>query len=260
MNQHSFKRVLALLLACLMTLGCFAYATEEIEAAAQELLLGEEQAPNGDAADEEAIVGENPQQGQQGDDASPDAAFAEKEGETAAEDETVVEDMAVASNNSCVHAHTDSYQYMQDAVYTAGDDKYHESFGYLVTVVFCDDCGETISRVVDTEKTTELERHDFSSEDSSCYQCGAVNNCTHKTTSSYDYWRDAEYRPIDGITHEVSGQRVMCVWCEDCETTLSEEVVPGISSEIQRHWFEDGVCDSCGYVNTCPHAHTCVEK
>ena len=52
----------------------------------------------------------------------------------------------------------------------------------------------------------------------------------------------------------------MCVWCEDCETTLSEEVVPGISSEIQRHWFEDGVCDSCGYVNTCPHAHTCVEK
>ena len=260
MNQHSFKRVLALLLACLMTLGCFAYATEEIEAAAQELLLGEEQAPNGDAADEEAIVGENPQQGQQGDDASPDAAFAEKEGETAAEDETVVEDMAVASNNSCVHAHTDSYQYMQDAVYTAVDDKYHESFGYLVTVVFCDDCGETISRVVDTEKTTELERHDFSSEDSSCYQCGAVNNCTHKTTSSYDYWRDAEYRPIDGITHEVSGQRVMCVWCEDCETTLSEEVVPGISSEIQRHWFEDGVCDSCGYVNTCPHAHTCVEK
>ena len=150
MNQHGLKRILALLLACLMMMGCFAYATEEMEAAAQEQTLAVEETPNDDAAGEPdaqqpndveaegTTVEANPQQDE---DTSTDAVPAEEEGEAAAEDEAVVEDMAVVSNESCVHAHTDSYQYMQNAEYTPVDDKYHETCGYLVTVVYCDDCG-----------------------------------------------------------------------------------------------------------------------
>lgn len=255
MKQYGFKRILALLLACLMTMGCFAYATEETEAAAQEQIIEVEETLNDDAADEpneqlpddaESEETEGIQQGEGDVDSSSEAIPDDGEGQVAAEDEAVVEDTAVASNDGCAHALTESYQYMREAEYTFVDDKYHESFGYLVTVVYCDICGKTLSEVAATEKSTRQDRHDFSREEGTCYECGAVNTCTHKSTYMDEYWQDVEYTPIDEKTHERRGHRVTRIWCEDCEMTLSEEVSPEISSEIERHWFEDGACEVCG--------------
>ena len=359
MNQHNFKRIVALLLACLITMGCFACVAEEMDATAQDPYLAEELGlVDGELLDssdshllEEAeregiVLGEKEKSGKlveqiatstpdeieraileavdsgrlaemiaaglfddeamakieemiadgrldagvlgkpEGDGSDPDEverAILEAvdsgklaeiiatglfDAEAMAKIEAMIEaglldaDVLGKSEDTgyCAHAHTDSYQYMQNAEYTPVDDKYHETCGYLVTVVYCDDCGETLSRVVDTEKSTRQDRHDFSREEGTCYECGAVNTCTHKSTYMDEYWQDVEYTPIDEKTHERRGHRVTRIWCEDCEMTLSEEVSPEISSEIERHWFEDGACEVCGYVNTCSHAHTTVEK
>ena len=359
MNQHNFKRMVALLLACLMTMGCFACVAEEMDAAVQDPCLAEELGlVDGEPLDssyshllEEAeregiVLGEAEKSGklvgqiaistldevertileavESGKLAEMIAAglfddeamakieemiatgrldasvLGKPEGDGSDTDEieraileavdsgklaemiaaglfdaeamekiyAMIEagrlDASVLGKSedtgSCAHAHTDSYEYMQNAEYTPVDDKYHETCGYLVTVVYCDDCGETLSRVMDTEKSTRQDRHDFSREEGTCYECGAVNTCTHKSTYMDEYWQNVEHTPIDEKTHERRGHRVTRIWCEDCEMTLSEEVSPEISSEIERHWFEDGACEVCGYVNTCSHAHTTVEK
>ena len=269
MNRYGFKRLMAILLACIMTMGCCAFATEEMEATVQEPVLAEEQNVNAAAADatdaqlsndaepEENAPTEIPQPDG---DASPEAAPAGEEAEAAAEDGVTVANTGALLYEECAHAHTDSYAGMRDVVYTPVDDKYHETSGYAVTVVYCTDCRLTLSEDVDDERSSRQDRHNFWNEDGSCYYCGAENTCPHSNTITDEYWHDVEDIPIDDQTHERRGHRITHTWCEDCDMTLSEEVSTEITSVIERHCFEDGVCYRCGAENTCPHSNTITDE
>ena len=253
MNRYGFKRLLALLLACIMMMGCCAFATEETDAAAQELLHEEEQSlsaaaeESDGAVNQEKFTNENTAANEE---AEPD------DDATASDD--IVEYRSGEDYSTCAHAHTYSYQGIWDVVYTPVDDKYHEVSGYVVTVVYCTDCLLILSEDAEDERSSRQEKHDFSDDDGSCYYCGAENTCPHSNTYTNYYWQDVEYTPIDEKTHERRGHRETNIWCEDCDVLLSKEVSAEITSEIERHWFEDGVCDQCGAENTCAHNNTYI--
>lgn len=79
--------------------------------------------------------------------------------------------------------------------------------------------------------------------------------CPHENRITERYERDTAFSDGDENGHIRSYIEVTAEYCEDCDEYLSESASSERTKEFENHFFEGGVCDACGYVNTCAHAH-----
>ena len=131
-----------------------------------------------------------------------------------------------------------------------GDDKYHHASGTITVIKRCWDCEKELSR--ETYQVDENRQHDYD-EDGVCVVCNHKNTCTHEHTDIDKDWDpdEVKYIPVDNQYHRVVGPGYEMTWCEDCGMELSREPIQ-IADEYY-HYYEDGVCEECGYENTCTH-------
>ena len=77
--------------------------------------------------------------------------------------------------------------------------------------------------------------------------------CAHESMA-YTYYDDAaEYAPVDGAQHRVTGLSVKSERCPDCgySATYAAGEKPVEAEVLADHRYIDGVCADCGY--RCPH-------
>ncbi len=161
--------------------------------------------------------------------------------------------------NACAHENCDEGIGFEDAKFTQipGDNTNHEISGIKVEIKWCPDCEHEVSKNV-IGQATETERHNYVNGE--CEQCGYVNACAHENAEEGIGFEDAKFTQIpgDNTFHEISGIKVEIKWCPDCEQEVYRNVI-GQTTETENHYYQNGVCEQCGYVNTCAHEEHIVE-
>ena len=156
--------------------------------------------------------------------------------------------------NACTHPDMfDSYSYDPDkATYEPYDAKYHILHAPGSVYQFCSECGMRFNeKNVDDVNTQQP--HSY--ENGVCTRCGFVNTCKHLNThDSYSY-ADGKWEPLDAKYHVLHAPGSVYQYCDDCGERLNEVEVDDVNRQ-ETHWFQNGVCQACGFVNTCTHPST----
>jgi hypothetical protein len=118
---------------------------------------------------------------------------------------------------------------------------YNEIWNYWV----CEDCGERFSGVPGEPEYLRTDSHTFVN--GKCSQCGY--ECPHGALDhDYDLMNTTCENVGDPYDHKVVGTRVDYDYCENCYAHFNEVEAP--YEEMGPHYFQDGVCQGCGYVCT----------
>ncbi|MBR2581460.1 MAG: Ig domain-containing protein, partial [Cutibacterium sp.] len=155
--------------------------------------------------------------------------------------------------NTCTHPEAyrySDYWYEDERDFVAKDNKTHTFTAVRVDYVECKRCGEMLEHT-ESEPQQYTREHRF--EDGVCIECGYRNTCTHPHTEighGIEDIQDAEC--VDGRTHRLTGCEFSEVFCTVCGEVIERNVEPR-KEIIEEHWYENGVCGLCGYVNTCAH-------
>lgn len=123
----------------------------------------------------------------------------------------------------------------------------------------CTVCNEKLSedRPV-PEPVTATEYHYF--EDGECWECGYSGECVHANVQGYYYTMDETCEPVSDKQHRITGKMYRSRYCFQCDTGLPDELIFENSVAVNDHFFREGVCDSCGYINSCAHSRTIAEQ
>ena len=135
-----------------------------------------------------------------------------------------------------------------------GNNVYHDTPCELVGATVCNACGMIVgSNVIDYN---HIERSHHVYVNGVCDQCGHVNTCSHpaeylSTEQFFDEIYFSNY--VDEGTHNETGLLFERIYCHACTATLKDEAIADNYTLSAPHNYVDGVCDECGYVNTCSH-------
>lgn len=91
-----------------------------------------------------------------------------------------------------------------------------------------------------------------------CTVCGYVDECAHVRFIYRVEYDCATYETYDQEYHLVTGYRCEYRNCEFCGRYFEDACDTELSSELERHSFEDGECYKCGCINTCAHEITSI--
>ena len=155
---------------------------------------------------------------------------------------------------NCKHEHTVSNWYWEhwDArTFESIDNWNHKVTGDTIDFTYCFDCDKQLSHS-DPVTRTETYRHDY--EYGECTDCGHV--CEHPSTYNSWYWDEVSFDEIKGDNkyHKETGTQVTATYCSVCRSWISDGERIEVSDEKYTHDYEeDGICYSCGHVNTCEH-------
>ena len=159
--------------------------------------------------------------------------------------------------NTCLHQHTYvdwDWNYGEQITYVdLGDNRLHKMTGPTTERIICAVCGQTVR----TEKKTRTgsESHSYD-EDGKCIDCGHINTCANENLQEDWYWDDIfSYTDIDDTHHEATGTRYFETYCPDCDQWWDTGRTEPYTGMLGHNYY-NGVCEDCGHVNTCPHAHT----
>ena len=139
------------------------------------------------------------------------------------------------------------------------DEVYHVETVSYVELERCSVCYDTLSEkrlLPVSETTTGL--HYF--EDGECRSCGYSGECVHPEAWVDYYTTDEVCEPISVRQHKITGKMYCSIYCNQCHTQLPDELLFENSVSVYDHFFKNGVCESCGYVNTCVHTNTKTEQ
>ena len=162
--------------------------------------------------------------------------------------------------NTCKHnTNKDTWlEFDVNAEYTAIDNKYHSVTGSGYELSECSDCGELLSEAP-FDNRTEKEEHDYS-EDGVCYRCGHKSTCNHSNTSKlFGFYDGEKYTPIDSKYHQVTGDGVEYIECNDCGIVVSYELVDNHTEKREHRFDNSGTCLDCGYKSSTPVNPTPVD-
>ena len=161
-------------------------------------------------------------------------------------------------NNTCSHDNTYTYFEFNWKDYEDIDDQIHSVTGNGYEYTYCYDCGIKLSEEY-VENHTETQDHEYNDE-GVCVYCDHKNPCKHDHTyTEFNFdWDTIKYEAIDNDNHyhSVIGNGYEYTYCYDCGSRFNENYVED-HTETQSHTYnEEGVCETCGYENTCTHNHT----
>ncbi|MDO5377035.1 MAG: hypothetical protein Q4G52_01750, partial [Clostridia bacterium] len=148
----------------------------------------------------------------------------------------------------CDHPETEKTVYYDWTGVVSKDESGHTMKGTKVTETRCLVCGDCFESVRENDQTV-TEPHNFYLD--RCADCGYINPCKHEKTHTetgysmtYDYTATAQ-------GHTFKGCKLEQVWCEVCESCISEEIVETNGTYTELHDFDEtGVCVDCGYKET----------
>ena len=155
---------------------------------------------------------------------------------------------------NCKHEHTVSNWYWEhwDArTFESIDNWNHKVTGDTIDFTYCFDCDKQLSHS-DPVTRTETYRHNY--DYGECTDCGHV--CEHPSTYNSWYWDEVSFDEIKGDNkyHKETGTQVTATYCSVCRSWISDGERIEVSDEKYTHDYEeDGICYSCGHVNTCEH-------
>ena len=162
--------------------------------------------------------------------------------------------------NDCTHEDTyTNFNFDWDTVtYEPVDDRYHIATGSGTEKIYCEECGILLSSEEGVERSLEYS-HNYD-ENGVCEDCGHVNGCAHEYTDkhyAFD-WDTVTYEAVDNATHRATGNGTEKTYCRKCGMLIN--TVEEVRSEEYSHDYDtDGVCETCGHVNTCEHPDTRTE-
>ena len=162
-------------------------------------------------------------------------------------------------SDTCAHSNTDSYTWNEviSRPVDAGDGTHTGVYDVHLST-YCTECGTGISDEVIEKNVSKSEPHNFSSDSDTCYDCGAVNTCTH-AGKTQDTWYTQVTEAVDNGngTHSATYNLVGENYCSDCGVWFNDQTV--IEANVVRtsqHYFYEGSCSECGAKNTCEHENT----
>lgn len=160
--------------------------------------------------------------------------------------------------NTCPHEHIfpndDYYVWNDEPSCTDNGDGTHtvSGYGYVSSSEYCSVCGESWETPGESGPIVYTEKHYFW--DGLCEGCGAENTCDHAHVhSSVEFESVSECDPIDAQTHRVTGYTQLCNYCPECREGWYGETSAEKSERTEDHYFDEGICQDCGYINICTH-------
>ena len=133
----------------------------------------------------------------------------------------------------------------------------HSVTGECLRAVICYDCFAELSRSENASTETVTESHKYVN--GICEQCGHKNTCNHENSAEVMEWAEENnlvYEPLNNTFHEVTGESSAYTVCYDCGEVLSPVENLGTITLSEPHYYLDGICQQCGYKNTCSHENT----
>ncbi len=120
--------------------------------------------------------------------------------------------------------------------------------GWIVTC--CEKCYAEVAR---TSVSNAIVNNEHYYAEGKCIECGYQNTCKHEHTSEYEQlWDEDEVLSFDEKYHTVRGSGRIVTICTDCDEELAHQDAESITTTY-IHYFENGVCTTCGYKNVCTH-------
>ena len=163
--------------------------------------------------------------------------------------------LAEADANDCAHRATYSGTERRNIEYRYCDGACHWEEADLFQVKRCLNCGVYLEETYLSRQDC-LSVHEY--EGNICTVCGYVDECAHgRFIYGVDY-DSATYESYDQEYHLVTGYRCEYRNCEFCGRYFEDACDTELSSELERHSFEDGECYRCGCKNTCTHEITSI--
>lgn len=163
--------------------------------------------------------------------------------------------IACGYKTECTHQNVETESHRSITGVEQADDTNHKLTYITVSVMRCQDCGKQMSDYQQGEPETALEAHIFG-QDGVCVQCGAKNTCTHSNVEKDgEEWADEKIEYYDEKCHKHSWHRYDHYVCATCGQHIEDRDM-GDFSDLEHHYYVDGVCESCGYKNTCAHGET----
>jgi len=165
--------------------------------------------------------------------------------------------------NTCKHENleTNSWIDSESGSAVANNNRTHTITGTKYEEHYCGDCGKWMNDVTAVEENvTDTEDHWYEDGSNICITCGYENTCKHENVETYDWIECEKGVAVDSRTHTVTGPKYEENRCLDCGRYFNMHVVEENATETQNHWFENGKCGECGYVNTCKHTSVYIDK
>ena len=166
------------------------------------------------------------------------------------------EEPATPTDLECAHANvTTEEEVTGDPEYESVDETQHKAITRVWVYDLCEDCGEQLNG--HEEERSEVGSHNYDV-NGICSDCGYQKPCAHENISSAWRWLDSEsgkYEVLSNREHRETGRIWVFDWCENCGEELNGHEEE--RSEVYSHNYdENGVCEICGYKNTCTHENT----
>ena len=164
---------------------------------------------------------------------------------------------------TCAHKNTSSHSALWSDNITdykdVGSNAYHEVSGKATVTVTCDDCGLDISEKKG-EVITEQWPHDYDA-NGVCTNCGHKNTCEHPNPQEEEgIWGRWMINDIgNSKQHQVNGCLYKYLFCPDCNTILSKELIDENGTMMRDHEFDGNRCIVCGYVKKAEEAKATTE-
>ncbi|MDO5376761.1 MAG: hypothetical protein Q4G52_00365, partial [Clostridia bacterium] len=169
-------------------------------------------------------------------------------------------EVATPSESECAHENKTNVETRRDVAYQEVTAQGHTRVESVYGDVVCADCEKVVEHGVLLEESTTPEEHDLN-ENRVCTACGYQAPCDHANAAVNNSWTVFKgYDAKDGQTHVEIYERYEQRWCPDCGEYLPETVVGEEEGETYPHYFENGVCGTCGEENTCGHANTYTQE
>ena len=151
--------------------------------------------------------------------------------------------------NPCAHENVESYDsYEYDALPL--NDKEHLLDGSRFSEKYCVDCGEYLGRELVDDEYQETEPHYFG--EGVCYQCGAENTCAHEESEIWEDYYPLEFTIKNAFYHTVRSEQYNVYHCTSCGEDFARELASSDYTSDSEHWFWEGECLECGYVDDQP--------
>ena len=160
----------------------------------------------------------------------------------------------------CLHEHTFEQEYVDfEEGYVSATRYSHTQVGTLVRQVDCQDCWETLSRVVLEENVYRTTNHlnwlaDTGDGYICCMECDYVIECAHPSWHLRDELfrdEDSTYGNITETTHDLIGKAFREKECDLCGVYFGQEFFEGVFTQ-PHDYDKDGNC-ACGKTRDCQH-------
>lgn len=157
--------------------------------------------------------------------------------------------------NACTHPNPEYQTYETNHTYAAtGDIKTHSATFDKYERLYCPDCHLSYADALLEEGVTADRDHGWNG-DGLCWDCGQENTCAHEENNTHTFHENAVCQSTGDLrTHTVTYDAYEELHCRVCGMWHSRTLAEAGRTETQSHtWNEEGVCDTCGQKNACPH-------